>query len=193
MDFRFLYQRLTYIIINPDKAWAIIHSENRPIGDVRSSYFFPLITLVGLSSMLGSFFFTHNDLNLVYPVLQGLTYVVLLYLAINISTLVLSEICHALDLERSFTVSFKLINYSLAPFLVTQIVSRLFESLIFVNILSLYGLYIFWVGMDKMLNPPEHKKLPLIIATSFSLIIVYVILDKLLHGLMDTLYFSIFA
>jgi len=193
MNFRFLYQRLTYIIINPERAWTIIKSENRPVGEVRSSYFFPLITLIAISGFLGSLFFTHTDLNIAYPILQGIKYFILLYIAINLSTVILSEICHALDLERNFSTSFKLINYSLAPFLVTQIISRIFESLIFVNILSIYGLYIFWLGVEKMLDPPDHKKLPLVIATTITLIIIYVVLDKLLRELTGSVYFNIFA
>ena len=71
--------------------------------------------------------------------------------------------------------------------------SRLFESLLFVNIIGLYGLYIFWVGTEKMLNPPVYKKMPMLIATTITLIGIYVITNLVLDKLIDRIYFSFFA
>jgi hypothetical protein len=98
-----------------------------------------------------------------------------------------------LDLGRDFVVSFKLAVYSLSPLFLSLAISRLFESLLFINILSLYGLYIFWIGMEKMINPPEHKKLPMVIATLISMLIIFGILQIALSKLTETLYFAFFA
>jgi hypothetical protein len=74
-----------------------------------------------------------------------------------------------------------------------QIMSRLFESLIFVNILALYGLYIFWAGVERMLNPPEHKKMPILVATTVSVLLIFFATNWLLSMLLDRIYFSLFG
>jgi hypothetical protein len=193
MDQKFLYHRIRYIILNPGNAWKIIHSENRPIKDVRNSFFFPLIIVVALSASLGSLLFTHIGLSVIYSLLVGIKYFVLFYALIYLSSYLFGEITKALDLGKDFVLSFKIISYSMAPFLICQIMSRLFESLLFVNILALYGLYIFWVGVERMLNPPEHKKLPMLIATTVSVLIIFFMTNWLLSTMLDRLYFRFFG
>jgi len=193
MDLRFLYQRTKHFIISPVKAWEVVHRENRPIKYVRGSYFMPLIILVSISSLLGSLFFINNTLKPMYSVLTGVNTFLFLYIGVYASAFIVNEITRALDLGHEFLTAFKLVAYSLAPIFLSLTVSRLFESLLFINILGLYGLYIFWTGMEKMINPPEHKKLPMLIATVISMIIIFGLLQILLSRLTETVYFALFA
>jgi len=191
MDFKFLSHRIRNIILNPVRAWEAICSENRPIRDVRDSFFFPLVTLVAVSAFLGSLLFTNTELSWVYNVLTGIKYLILLPVVIYVTSLACREITKRLDLNCDFVSSFKIIAYSSGPFLLCQILSRLFESFIFVNILALYGLYIFWTGIEKMLDPPEQRKLLLMIATTAVYILTFVVANWLLSKIVDGLYFSI--
>jgi Co/Zn/Cd efflux system component len=90
-------------------------------------------------------------------------------------------------------VAFKLVAYSLTPLFLTLTFSRLLESLLFINLLGLYGLYIFWTGMEEMVNPPEHKKLPMLIATVIAMLIIFGLLQVVLSRLTETVYFALFA
>ena len=193
MDFRFLYHRTKYFIISPVKAWEVVHRENRPMKYVRGSFFLPLIILVSISSFFGSMFFTNSTLEPMYSVLVAINAFLFLFVGVHASAYIITEITKALDLGRDFVVSFKLAVYSLSPLFLSLAISRLFESLLFINILSLYGLYIFWIGMEMMINPPEHKKLPMVIATLISMLIIFGILQIALSKLTETLYFAFFA
>jgi len=193
MDLRFLYHRTKYFIINPGKAWDVVHREARPMRFVRGSFFLPLIILVSVSAFLGSMFFINTTLKPMYSVLTAITTFLFLYLGVYGSAFAVREIMRAMDLGHDFLVAFKLVAYSMAPIFLSLTVSRLFESLLFINVLGLYGLYIFWIGMEVMVNPPDHKKVPMIIATVVALLIILLLLQVLLSRLAQTLYFSIFA
>jgi hypothetical protein len=193
MDFKFLYHRIKYIILNPAKAWNYIFEENRPLKDPRNSFLFPLVILITLSAFLGSIIFTNATLSPVYSVFIALKYLILNLFVVYASAVVFSEITKALDLGKDFTVSFKMMVYSLAPFFICQIVSNLFESLIFVDILALYGLYIFWVGAVKMLNPPEHKKMPMLVATFIVITGFFISGSIVLSAIIDRFFFKYFA
>jgi len=193
MDCRFLYQRIRYIIFNPTKAWEYIYKENRPIKDVRNSFLFPVLLLVSLCSFVGSAFFINSTLPLVYSLFIAVKVLSLNLLVIYISSLILSEITNALDLGKDFLVSFKLLVYSLAPYLICQMASQLFDSLIFINILSIYGIFIFSTGADKMLNPPEHKRMPMLVAITVVVIGFYVAFSLVLSAVVDRIYFSVIA
>jgi hypothetical protein len=193
MDYRFLYNRIKYIILNPPKAWTVIHQENRPIKDVRNSFFFPLVLIVSICSFIGSIIFTNSTLSPVYSVMEAFKFLILHLVVVFTSAVIFGEITKALDLGKDYTVSFKIIAYSVAPLLICQMISHLFESLIFINILSLYGLYIFWVGTEKMLDPPEHKKMPMLVATFVIVAGFYIAGTILLTSLTNRIYFSHFA
>jgi hypothetical protein len=193
MDFRFLYHRTKYFIINPGKAWEVVYREERPMKFVRGSFFMPLIILVSISAFMGSMFFINTTLKPMYSVMTAVSTFLFLYLGVYASAFVLREIMRAMDLGHDFLVAFKLVAYSMAPIFLSLTVSRLFESLLFINVLGLYGLYIFWIGMEVMVNPPDHKKLPMIIATVVAMLIIFLLLQVVLSKLSQALYFTLFA
>jgi|WetSurSiteA1Bulk_404760.scaffolds.fasta_scaffold02402_3 hypothetical protein len=193
MDFKFLTDSVKNIIADPSKAWDIIHSENRNVKYVKISLILPLILLASVSALLGSYFFINTGLTDIYSVLSGIKYLLLYYLVIYGTGLILAEITKALELGRNFDLTFKLVAYSSIPFLICQIVSRLFESFLFINVLALFGLYVFWTGMEKMINPPEQRKVPLLIAAAVVFVVLFFSADWILSGLFDKLYFTFFA
>ncbi len=190
---KFLPLLVKDIISNPAKAWETINSEIEPARVTRNNLLFPLIILVSASAIAGSLIFTNSQLSPVYSVLVGIRCFLLFYIAVYATAFVLKEITYSLDLGRSFTISFRLIVYALVPFLLCQFFSRFFESLLFVNVLAFYGLYIFWTGSEKMLNTPAHKKMPLLIAAFVSFVGIYVLTNLLFKMLTDKIFFKFFS
>jgi hypothetical protein len=193
MDYKFFLKRLPFIILHPSKAWGKIAYETRPVKDIRNSFLFPLILLVAIFAFLGSLLFTNSHLSFLYSVFVGLKLFLLLFLVVYVSAIIHKEITYALDLGRDFAVSFKIIAYSLSPLFICLMISYLFESLIFVNILSLYSLFIFWTGFERILNPPEYKKMPMLIASAVTVIALYIGLSWILTQIADRVYYAFFA
>lgn len=193
MNYKFFLFGIKNILLNPLKAWETIYSENNSVKFIRLNFLFPLIILVSISAVIGSMIFTNAELSPVYSILIGIKTFCLLFFAIYASTFILGEITFPLDLGKSFNVSFKLIVYSIIPYLVCQIMSRIFESLLFVDIMGLYGLYIFWVGTEKMLTPPHYKKMPLLISTTVILIGMFITINMVLTKLIDKIFYAFFS
>ena len=193
MDFKFFLRGIKNIILNPVYAWETIYSENKPVKLLRNNYFLPLIILVSVSAFIGSLVFTNVELSPVYSIFVSIKCMGILYVTVYATSRIFSEITYPLDLGKDFNISFKIIVYSVTPFLLCQVLSCLFESLLFVNIIGLYGLYIFWSGTEKMLNPSKYKKMPMLIATFVSLIGIYIVTNLVLTMLFDKVYFAFFA
>jgi hypothetical protein len=193
LDYKFLLKRLPFVIFHPIKAWGKIYSEEIPVKDIKNFYLFPLIIIVALFTFIGSLFFINSHLSIVYSVLIALKFVILLLFVAYASAVTHKEITYALDLGRKFDISFKIIVYSMTPFFLCLMVGNLFDSLVFINVLALYGLYIFWVGSEKMLNPPEHKKIPMLITTLLVITGYYVFAEWILAQLIDRMYYAYFA
>lgn len=192
MNYKFFLIGLKNIILNPVKAWETIDSENKKVKVIRDSFLFPLIILVSISAVAGSLIFTNTELSTVFSIFVGVrTFIVLLF-TIYATSLIFGEITFPLDLGKDFTISLRIIVYSVTPFLMCQILSGIFESLLFVNVIGLYGLYIFWTGVDKLLSPPQYKKMPLLIATTISMIVIYVATNMLLTKLVERIFYAFF-
>ena len=193
MDFKFLIHTVKILILNPVKEWDTVHSENKTAEYFSRNLFFPLLIPGSVSSFLGSFLFTNTELSNAYSVMTGVKYFLLLSVVIYGTSFIFREITSASGFVRDFNLSFRIIACSAVPLLLCQIVSRLFESFIFINILSLFGLYILWTGIGKMINPPERKKSFLMISTAVTFIALLSVTDWILNLLFDKIYFSIFA
>ena len=192
MDYTFLPKGLINIIFNPEKEWGRIVSENKTTIFLRNNYLFPLILLVSISAIAGSLIFINTELSPVYSLLIGLKSFLLLFITVYASSLIFSQITYPLDLGKDFKTSFRIIVYSITPFLLCEIISSIFESLLFLDILGLFGLYIFWTGTEKLLTPPDYKKMPMLIATVVSIIGIYIVSDIILKMLTDKIYNSFF-
>ncbi len=189
MNFKFLFDSVHGIISNPAKEWDAIQSENKPVKYIGRNLFFPLAVLAAASAFLGSLLFTSVELLKAYPVLTGIKYFILIYLVIYGTAFIFKEITSAFGLGRDFNLSFKIIVYSSVPFLICQIISQLFESFIFINVLAFFGLYIFWTGAGKLLHPPEHRRLPLLIAATVIFVVLFLVTNWFLSIVFDKLYY----
>lgn len=193
MSNKFLLFTVKDLIINPAEAWETIDTENKPVNQIRNGFLFPLCLLVSVSAFLGSLLYTNAGFSLVYSIFAGIECLLLFCISVYAAAYILREISHYMDLGRNWAISFRLIVYSIVPFMLCQMISRLFESLLFVDVLSLFGLYIFWIGAERMLTPPAHKKLPLMIGTFVSFVGIFIITDYLFTKLFDKIFYTFFS
>jgi len=184
---------LKNILFNPIKAWETIDSENKPVNVIRNRFLIPLIFLVSASAIARSMIYKNSELSAVYSFSVGIKCFLLFYITTYVTAYMLKEITYPLDLGRNFAVSFRLIAYSIVPLLLCQIISRFFESLMFINVLALFGLYIFWTGIERMLTPPSYKKLPLLIATTLTFTAAFIVTNFLFTKLIDKVFYKFFS
>lgn len=193
MGNKFLVFIIKDLFINPAKAWETIDTENKSVNQIRNGFLFPLSLLVSVSAVLGSLLYTSSGFSLVYSIFEGIQCFLLFYIAVYLSAYILTLISNALELGNNWAVSFKLIVYSIVPFMLCQIISRMFESLLFVDVLSVFGLYIFWIGADRMLTPPAQKKIPLLIGAFISFTGIFIATEFLLTKLIDKIFYTFFS
>jgi hypothetical protein len=193
MNLRFFLKGIKNIFFSPDNIWETSKSGEAPARMVRNSFLFPLALMVAVSALFGSLLFTNAELLPVFSILFSIKCLAVILIAVYSTSYILVEITYPLDLGRDFSNSFRMVVFSVTPFLLCQVLSRLFESLLFVNVISFYGLYIFWIGAGKTLNPPKYKKMPLLIATVIAFCGIYITTDLILKMITERFYFAFFS
>jgi hypothetical protein len=189
MNYKFFFKRLILILFRPAKAWEAIHAEDFSVARTRNYFLLPFAVLTALTAFLGSFIFTKSGLTANYSVLLGLKFFLMPIIVTYASSFIVKEITYPLDLGRSYKLAFRLVNYALIPFFICLSLSLLLESLIFVNILGLFGLYIFWAGAEKMLNPLDYKKMPLLVSSAIVIISFYIAFSWFLTQVIERIYY----
>ena len=193
MDYKFFLRGIINSILNSPEIWDSGDNEISTPRFIRNNILLPLIILVSVSAFAGSLLFANERLTFAYSILTGVKCFVLMYFTIYATSYIFSEITYPMDLGKDFSVSFRIIVFSTIPFLICQIFSRIFESLLFINLLGFFGLFIFWSGIGKIINPPMYKKIPLTIATTLTMAGIYILSNMLLDMITDRLYYLLFA
>lgn len=192
MDYKLFLSGIKNIISDPAQAWELIDNQNITAKEIRNSILLPLILLASVATFTGSMLFANSELLPSYSVLTGIKSFIALSVTVYLTSYILGEVTYPMDLGKDFQVSFRIITLSFVPFMICQVLSGIFESLMFVNVIGLYGLYIFWSGADKFFNPPQYKKMPLLIAATITSVIVYVATNVVLKMFLDRIYYAFF-
>jgi len=191
MNFRFLAGTIYGLILNTEEEWDKIRSENRSAGYFSRNLVLPLILLTSASAFLGSFLFIDTGLSSSYSVLTGIRHFILFFVTIHGTAFFFSKAAKYFNTDCDPESSFKLAAGSIMPLLLCQIVSLLFESFIFVNLLAFYGLYIFWTGISSLSNPPSDKKIHLLLSESAIFLFLFVAVNKIFTILLDKIYYAV--
>ena len=193
MNFRFLVKTIKGLILSTDEEWDNIYSENRSATYFNLNLLLPLVLLITVSSFLGSLLFIDTGLSDLYSVLTGIRYFILFYFTVLCATYIFSGIAKLMNFSLDNKASFKIVVCTVTPFLMCQIISLMFESFIFVNILAFYGLFIGWTGIKKMLDPPQNRNNQLMLAEAAVILILFFVGNRILAAIFDKIYYTYFA
>lgn len=193
MDFKFLADTVRNLILSTLKEWDAIYTGNKPYRVFSQSLFLPLGVLASISTFLGAFLFTNTELSNFYSVIAGLRYFAIITIVVYGTALGLREMMRSFGYGNDFGKAFKLVCCSIVPLLLCQILSQLFESFIFVNILAFFGFYILYTGIERMLAPSDSDRLKLMIGVPLIFFILYILTGRIITQITDKFYFSFFA
>src|SRR5690606_11437209 len=95
-----------------------------------------------------------------------------------------NELIKAFGGKKNIFIARKLVVYSLTPFLMVSIITGMFPFLYVMDVLGLYGIYIFWMGARTLLEFPERKQTSYILVTTMANFFVFSFLSIFLSKLL---------
>ncbi len=193
MDFSLLYKRVTLLLSRPVRFWLEVKEDSIPSSELRRSFLIPILILVSIASFAGTYLYSYNSLSIIYPLLKGLEYFLIFFITTELVVFLLSEIITYLLKIRLSGEIYKLVVYSFAPFMILMIISRLFSSLLFLNLLGIYGLLILWTGIDILIGGDKLFRIRLTALISLAIIVFYLGVRWIISALVEGLYFAIFG
>jgi len=190
MDLSLLYRRTRDIIRNPAAMWHDVKDENRSVNELRTSFLFPMALFIAIAGVVGTIVFTYNGFSFLFPLIVAVKYLIGFIVTVELTSLLITEIAVAFKPVRSAADNYKLVLYSFTPFMVIMIITRLFSSLIFLNLGGLYGIYIAWLGVKIITEVPSSIRIRYTALVSLAILVIYLSVFYILNAIHDGIYFA---
>ena len=153
--------RIKGLLFTPESEWALIEAQGPTIFEIYRDYVLPLALIPPLAGFLGGYFFgfggsPHEVSHLTFAgglIRAGLQYVLSLPLLFLVA-FVLSSLAPHFEGESDDGRALALTAYSYTPAWLASLFGLL-PHLRWLDILGLYGLYIFYHGLPRMLRCPK--------------------------------------
>jgi hypothetical protein len=173
-----LVARAQGILLHPKAEWEKIDAEPATIQGLYIGYVCILAAIPAIATLIGSEAFGHGVLGIVYrpPIIGAVVMAIIAYVLALVGVFVLALIIDALapsfDGQKNQIQAFKIAAYSGTAGWVAGIFA-IFPPLGALAWLgSLYGLYLLFVGLPKLMKAPEDKALGY---TAVTIIVSFVI------------------
>lgn len=155
------------VIFSPKEFWMSVKNEEKSQLELLTGYFFPILILVAIAVFLGEFFESAH-FYMGYAALKALREVVLFILVYFSSVFFTNELMKTFGSEKNLKAAQILVVYSSTPFLIVSFFTGLFPFLYALDIMGIYSFYIFWTGVNELLDIPVERR------NSYSIITILV-------------------
>jgi hypothetical protein len=183
MDINQTFTRVKNILLNPVAEWEVIKQETTGKNVLLLNYALPFIVLIGVCIFLGNIIFHMRYFSFTGSLLSALVTMISAFAAIYISAIVINELAPSFGTQKNSEAAFKLVIYSFTAYFIAAAASSLLSITGIRMILSLCGLYSFYllyIGMKPIMGTPEDKHAGYFLVSLLVIIAVYVVISIIL-------------
>lgn len=181
--------RAKNIILRPKQTWEEIKDESMGISEIFYSYVLILAAIPAISEFIGSSLIGYSFMGMHYRlgVMTALGYSIFSYIMTIIVVYVVAIIANALapkfDSEKNLTNALKAVAFSMTPSWVAGLLYLIPPLSILVILASIYGLYLFYLGLPLLMNTPKDKSLIYFIVVLIVTIVAYLVIGFITSAL----------
>ena len=184
-----LITRAKGIIASPNHEWDVTRSEAPNTNQIIMGYVIPLAGAAAIAAFIGYAFigmnvFGYRVSGINWGLYQALTVFLSALLTVFITSLVIDQLAPSFHSEKNFGRSLQLVAYSFTPAWIGGLLA-IIPALAFIGALfGLYGLYLLYLGVPKLKNTPEEKRVGYLVVTILVTIVVYMVIGWILTSIL---------
>jgi len=184
-----LITRAKGIIASPSHEWDVTRTEAPNTNQILTGYVIPLAGAAAIAAFIGYAFiginvFGYRVSGMDWGLYQALTVFLGALLSVFITSLVVDQLAPSFNSEKNFGRSLQLVAYSFTPAWIGGLLA-IIPALAFIGALfGLYGLYLLYLGLPKLKNTPEEKRVGYLVVTILVTIVVYMVIGWILTSIL---------
>jgi len=194
-----MIERIKGILFSPKTEWEKIKAEQTTIAQVLTGYAIPLALIPAIFGFLGYVIIGVNIgmFGVIrYPFTSAIVWAIVWFIftliGLYIEGIVINALAPSFDSAPNSTNAFKIAVYSMTPYFVAGIL-YIFPFLgILVLLISLYGLYLMYLGMHVMMSTPKEKVIGYMIVAIIVMFVINIIVGAIAGGILAATYRPIF-
>ena len=184
IDWKGIVEKLIAVLKSPKGFWEAQKNVGEEIADIYKKYLLAVVVISSVLSFIKASIIGYEALGVEskMPVISGFVFYcaqcLLMLVLLYLFAMIIEFLAPKFDASISREKAFQLVAYSSLPGLVASflvIVPSIFY--VFTLLVGIYGLYIFYVGIEVMTGCPEEKTLKL----TASSIALFVVASVVLH------------
>ena len=188
-----LIERAKNILISPAKEWDVIAGEEPDVNKIFTGYVIPLAGAAAVAAFIGYGLIGFNMLGyrmggIDWGLYQALVSFIVSVCSVFLTAFVIDALAPSFGSEKNFGRSFQLVAYSYTAGWIGGLFQILPVIAFLGTILSLYGLYILYIGMPKLKYTPADKHIGYFVVTLIVLIAVYIVVGLILAAIMEPMF-----
>jgi hypothetical protein len=183
-----IVDRVKNILLTPKTEWDVIAGEPTPPAQIVTTYVLPLAAIaavayfIGMSVIgMGSFF----RMSFTWGLVGAIWHLVGAVLTVFVLAFIIDALAPSFGAQKNFNQAVKVAAYSYTPAWVAGILMILPMLGILVLLASLYGIYLLYLGLQRVMQGPQEKAIGYTVVTVIAAIVVGAIL-AVIGGLMMT-------
>lgn len=177
--------RIQRLLLTPAEEWTRIDAEPTSAMQIFLSWAVPLAAIGPVCSAIGLILFLH------WPIGPALTMAVLSYLGALAGVWILAFIIDALAPSfggsKNMNQAMKVAAYSYTPGWVAGVLSIVPGMGIIGALIGLYGFYLLWIGLPKLMKSPADKSVAYVIVSIVVAVIVYAIIGAIIAAVVTSM------
>ena len=183
-----LIARAKGIIASPNHEWDVTRTESPNINQIITGYVVPLAGAAAIAAFIGYAFvgvnfFGYRVSGVDWGLYQALTVFLGALLSVFITALVIDQLAPSFNSEKNFGRSLQLVAYSFTPAWIGGLLAVIPALALIGGLFGLYGLYLLYLGLPKLKNTPEDKRVGYFVVTILITIVVYFVIGWILTSI----------
>jgi hypothetical protein len=178
-----IQNRVINIVKSPATEWPVIAAETGDVGSLYKDYIMPLAAIPPVAQFIGLSLIGASMPFVGYyrrPMGQGISAMVLSYVfalaAVYICAMVIEGLAPKFKSSGTRFDALKLVAYASTPGWVGAVFYIIPGLSIIAMLASLYGIYVFYLGLPVMLKTPSDQVVPFMIVSALVIIVVSLVL-----------------
>ena len=193
-----LFEKVKEILLRPKETWSKIKQEPTSLLQVLITYAMPLALLPVVFGMLGFSLIGHRygfgpvggvfRIPITYSLIWAIVSYVLTLVGLFIEGLVINALAPSFGSKQNLANACKLAVYAYTPAFIAGILNVIPALSVVVFLLSLYGIYLLFLGFPVMMETPSDKVLVYLIVTIIVIIVIFSIIGAVSGAILSALW-----
>jgi hypothetical protein len=186
-----LIERIKKIILTPKTEWPVISGEPATVKDLYIGYVLPLsaigpvakligMMVFGISTILGTF-----RLPIEWAISQAIVHFVLGLIGVFIVSLIIDALAPTFGGTKNPLQALKVAVYTWTPAWIAGILFLLPSLGLLVGVLSLYSIYLLYLGLPVLMKAPQDKAVgytAVVIVCAFVVMLIFSVIVGVVGG-----------